>query len=69
MAVGDIDKIQKDAEIKREAKEIENYCDLERKMPRSISKRLVEMDYISFPKSKKSSLFLKNKAQQAKKEK
>ena len=48
LAVGDIDKIQKDAEIKREAMEIANYCDLERKMPKAISVRVIEMEFTAY---------------------
>jgi len=45
LAVGDIDKIQKDAEIKRMAMEIANYYDLERKMPKPIFDRVFETEF------------------------
>ena len=60
LAVDDIDNIQKEAQIKREAMAIGNYCDLEQKMPKFISKRVMEMEYTAFSAGANTSNFLRN---------
>ncbi|CAF0715061.1 unnamed protein product [Brachionus calyciflorus] len=46
LAVGDIESVQRDAKLKREAMQVQLHAELEKKMPRKLFERVNEMEYI-----------------------
>ena len=45
MAVGDIESVQRNAKLKREAMQVHLHVELERKMPRKLLEKVNEMEY------------------------
>jgi hypothetical protein len=45
LAVGDIESVQRNAQLKREAMQVHLHVELERKMPRKLLEKVNEMEY------------------------